>query len=123
MATIPIIETDRERLRQVFTSLLANAVKFTHRGEVRVELTTGLDHVEIAVSDTGPGIDPEDRERIFDMFERIGDAARSNPISSGSGLGLTVSRQLVLLLQGTITLEDAAPHGSRFVLRLPIARC
>ncbi len=118
-----VIESDRERLRQVVTSLLANAVKFTDRGQVRIELLTRPDYVEIAVCDTGPGIPPEDRERIFDMFEQVGDAARSNPISSGSGLGLTVSRQLVMLLQGTLTVEDADPHGSRFVLRLPVARC
>ncbi len=120
---VPEIETDRERLRQVITSLLANAVKFTHRGEVRIELTVGEEQVEIAVADTGPGIPPEDRERIFDMFEQLGDTARSNPLIHGSGLGLTVCRQLALLLQGSLTLDETSPRGSRFTLRLPILRC
>src|SRR5690606_31008220 len=113
-AELPLLHTDPQRLRQLLTALLSNAIKFTSQGRVRTEvlLHSATDHrmgscgeyslfpdrqVEISVVDTGPGIAPENRERIFGPFEQVGDPSRSDSMTRGSGLGLTVARQLARL--------------------------
>jgi PAS domain S-box-containing protein len=136
---LPPIETDPQRLRQLLTALISNAVKFTSRGEVRLDVLPrgGPDHsddseeesyslfpdshVELRVVDSGPGIAPEDRERIFDAFEQVGDPARSQSMYRGTGLGLTIARQLSNLLCGDLSVGEAPGGGSIFRLRLPIA--
>jgi signal transduction histidine kinase/CheY-like chemotaxis protein len=122
------VVTDPARVRQVLLNLMANAVKFTDEGRVRVEL--GLrrvgpdaaqadgqsDYVWIRVSDTGPGIAPEDRERIFEEFEQ----AESGVTRGGTGLGLAISRKLAQLLGGRLELESSEPGvGSNFVVTIP----
>ena len=118
------LQTDPDRLRQLLVPLVGNAVKFTARGEVRVtvrgaEGPRGEEQVEIAVADTGPGISPEDRERIFDAFEQLGDPSRSDSLNRGTGFGLTIARQLAGLLRGSLTVEGREGDGSVFRLRLP----
>ena len=76
--------------------------------------------VEFRVSDTGPGVAPEDQERIFAPFEQIGDPARSESMVRGSGLGLTVARQLSRLLRGSLVLDRTSVAGSSFCVRLPV---
>ena len=131
---VPMVETDPQRLRQLLVGLLSNAVKFTSRGAVRVECRAALadggepgayslfpeSQVEIRVADTGPGVSAEDRERIFDAFEQLGDPARSQSMSRGTGLGLTIARQLAHLLGGTLYLAESSADGSCFCLRLPL---
>lgn len=116
---LPTIETDVERLRQILAALLANAIKFTSRGSIGMAVRADPTVLEFTVTDTGCGLDPADSERIFAPFEQLGDSARPNPILHGSGLGLTVARQLATLLGGSLTLAATSPAGSRFVLRLP----
>jgi signal transduction histidine kinase len=133
---MPALETDPERLRQLLQALVSNAIKFTSRGAVHVavravtawerpsELRAAgrgreVPAVEISVSDTGPGIAPEDRERIFDAFEQLGDPARHDSMSRGTGLGLTIARQLARLLRGTLEVDGAPGEGSVFRLRIP----
>ncbi len=128
--------TDPDRLRQILLALLTNAVKFTPRGGVRVEVRAseeGSDvpgqeagesfvappFVEIVVRDTGPGIPPEERERIFDAFEQLGDPSRSGSMRHGTGLGLTIARQLAALLRGDLRLESDGGPGAVFRLCLP----
>jgi signal transduction histidine kinase len=100
-------------------NLLSNAVKFTPRGgavEVVARRTDGT--VEIAVSDTGPGIAPEDQEAIFEAFRQVGtDVTRKR---EGTGLGLALTRRFVELHGGTIRVESAVGRGSTFTVRLPI---
>lgn len=113
------VRGDPLRLRQVVTNLLSNAIKFTPSGEVTLaaRLVPGPDRLEIAVTDTGPGIPPEDLVRIFDRFRQGGpDTARR---FGGSGLGLAICRRLVTAMGGTIAAENAEPRGSRFVMRIP----
>jgi signal transduction histidine kinase len=126
---LPPLETDPQRLRQILVSLLANAVKFTSRGEVRlqVEVPAGSEYelfpeplIEFTVSDTGPGVAHEDRERIFGPFEQIGDPSRSESMTHGTGLGLTIARQLSQLLRGRLYLAESSVQGSRFCLQLPL---
>jgi PAS domain S-box-containing protein len=117
---LPDLVTDAARLRQLLAALFANAVKYTSRGEIRVGARVVGSEVEIYVKDTGPGIPDADRERIFSPFEQAANSARSNPIVHGSGLGLTVSRQLANLLHGSLVLDESGPDGSRFCLRLPL---
>jgi signal transduction histidine kinase len=135
---LPLVETDPQRFRQLLISLLSNAVKFTSRGEIAVRATL-LDgsagaradageyslfpdrEVEITVVDTGPGVPPEHRERIFGPFEQLCDPARSDSMTRGSGLGLTVARQLAHLLHGKLFLAETSPSGSRFCVRLPVS--
>ncbi|HLM68133.1 MAG TPA: ATP-binding protein, partial [Longimicrobium sp.] len=98
---------------------------FTDRGTVSVALQSveGIEGegavrrrwVEVRVSDTGPGIAPEDRERIFHEFEQVSGAGARG----GTGLGLTISRKLARLLGGELRVESAPGHGSTFILRLP----
>ncbi|MEM9789313.1 MAG: HAMP domain-containing sensor histidine kinase [Planctomycetota bacterium] len=124
---LPTLETDAGKLQQVVFNFLSNAVKFTPDGgvvtlAVRREPSAKPNHpgfVRIGVSDTGPGIDPEDHQRVFEKFVQL-DAAETRR-HGGTGLGLTISRQLAQLLQGTIELDSALGRGATFTLRLPIA--
>jgi signal transduction histidine kinase len=106
---------DRDRLRQVFVNLLSNAIKFTKRGGIRIRLSVDGDAVRVEVEDTGSGIAPEDRERIFDKFERVG-----SQTEEGSGLGLPIARDLVELHHGRLWVESEPGKGSRFIARLPV---
>ena len=137
-AACPPLETDPERLRQLVQALVSNAIKFTSRGEVSVSIRETwarerpddlrdpargrqVAAVEIAVSDTGPGIAPADRERIFDAFEQLGDPSRHDSMTRGTGLGLTIARQLTRLLRGALLVDERPGGGSIFRLRLPRA--
>ncbi len=113
------IKGDPLRLRQIVTNLLANAIKFTAAGEVTlaVRLAAAPDTLEITVSDTGPGIPPEELPRIFDRFRQAGpDTARR---FGGSGLGLAICKRLATAMEGTIVAESRMGEGSRFTLRVP----
>ena len=114
-----ILRTDETKLRQILINLLGNAVKFTSKGAIRMELALahGGSAATFSVSDTGSGITPEDLERIFEPFVQArGSFSRSH---EGTGLGLSVSRQLARLLGGDITVSSTVGQGSTFVVTIP----
>jgi len=117
----PRLATDATRLRQVLLNLLGNAVKFTQRGSVELRLQPGADGsgVRIEVADTGPGIPPELRARLFQDFVRQDD--RETAAIEGSGLGLALAARLAALLGGRIGQDDNFGGGSVFWLELPLA--
>jgi PAS domain S-box-containing protein len=118
------LETDPDRLRQLLLALVTNAVKFTAQGEVRIgtrSVPEAPDALEISVSDTGPGISPEDHARIFEAFEQLGDPSRTDSMRRGTGFGLTIARKLARLLRGSVRVEGREGGGSVFVVRLPRA--
>jgi signal transduction histidine kinase len=117
----PPVKADPDKLHRVLMNLISNALKFTPAtGEVTVMATPETpDMVRLAVRDTGPGIPPAERERVFDKFYQVGRLDGQRP--SGSGLGLTITRHLVELHGGRIWAEDALPGGSTFVVLLPAA--
>ena len=112
---------DPDRISQVITNLLTNAVRYNRKGgRVSVALRDeGADAV-LSVSDTGVGIVPDDRARIFDRFYRV-DKARSRSVG-GSGLGLAISKAIVEAHGGTIACESAPETGTTFAVRLPRRR-
>ncbi len=116
-----LLRGDPARILGVLTNLLSNAVKFTSRGgKVGVELLADEVHpqfLRFAVSDTGIGIEPELRERIFQPFSQA-DASTSRRFG-GTGLGLTIAKQLVELMGGTIGLDSTLGAGSRFFFQIP----
>jgi signal transduction histidine kinase len=117
---LPVILSDRMRLRQVLTNLVNNAIKFTEQGTVYIRARTRDEGetFEIRVADTGPGI-PQDRlERIFEKFHQIDSATTRN--FSGAGLGLYIVKTFVDLLDGNISVESKIGAGSVFTVRLPI---
>jgi CheY-like chemotaxis protein/anti-sigma regulatory factor (Ser/Thr protein kinase) len=114
------LTADRQRLVQVFLNLLSNAVKYnSEHGVVTLSCGESKDkgNLTVLVADTGPGIAPELRDRIFTPFERLG-AERSGV--EGTGLGLALSLQLVQAMGGTIALESEMGTGSTFSVTLPI---
>ena len=112
--------TDRLKLKQILHNLLSNAIKFTATGsvELRVEPSAQSDHVLFHVKDTGPGIPPEQYERIFEKFSQ--GHARISYEHGGTGLGLSLSRALAELLGGTLTMQSHVGEGSVFTLCLPV---
>lgn len=110
---------DEARLRQVLINLLGNAVKFTQEGGVTLRLGTmenRISHLLLEIEDTGPGIAPEDRQRIFEPFVQLGDQGGSK----GTGLGLTITRQFVQLMGGHVGVESVPGKGSLFRIDLPL---
>jgi two-component system, NtrC family, sensor kinase len=115
---VDLVTGDERRLRQVLFNLLSNAVKFTPEdGSVIVAASRVDGEVRVSVTDTGPGIAPEDRERIFEEFQQTDVGVQQ---SEGTGLGLALSKRLVELHGGRIWVESEVGHGSRFVFTLPI---
>jgi signal transduction histidine kinase len=108
----PVIVTDGDRVLQIIVNLLSNAFRWTPEGgRIEVELSAENGSVSVAVADTGPGIDEEERERIFRPFwSRDG---------GGTGLGLAIARELAVALGGRLVLDSTPGKGSRFVLVLP----
>jgi two-component system, OmpR family, sensor kinase len=115
LASDPVLATDGDRVLQIVSNLLDNAFAWTpDGGRIELELTSANGTVSVAVSDSGPGIGPEERERIFRPFwSRAGD---------GTGLGLPIARELAHALGGELALESQVGKGSRFELRLPARR-
>jgi signal transduction histidine kinase len=115
---VDLVIGDERRLHQIVFNLLSNAVKFTPAGGKVVVAANRVDgEVRVSVTDTGPGIQPEDRERIFLEFQQteIGVQQRE-----GTGLGLALSKRLVELHGGRIWVESENGQGSRFVFALPL---
>lgn len=116
---LPAALADETRLQQVLTNLVGNAVKFTDEGEITVQAELRDGQLLISVTDTGIGISPADQERIFGSFEQVdGGATRSR---GGTGLGLTITRQLIVLQGGDITVNSEPGVGSTFRFSLPVA--
>ncbi len=114
---VDIVHGDERRFRQIVFNLLSNAVKFTPAGGSVTVASARVDgEVHISVTDTGPGIAPDDQERIFEEFQQteVGVEQRE-----GTGLGLALSKRLVELHGGRIWVESELGHGSRFVFTLP----
>lgn len=115
---------DPGRLRQIVFNLTSNAVKFTKSGRVEIRAsaveTDGQSRLRIAVSDTGPGIDPAEREKIFDRFKRGREQETGR--QGGLGLGLALCRENAALMDGSITLESALGVGSEFTFECPAER-
>jgi signal transduction histidine kinase len=106
-------DADAERLHQALTNLIDNAIKFTGPGgEVRVTAWRAEDEVGVTVTDTGPGIGPEERARVFERFYR-GDGG------GGSGLGLAICREIAAAHGGSMRLKSEPSHGSAFTIALP----
>jgi signal transduction histidine kinase/ActR/RegA family two-component response regulator len=113
------VHSDPSRLRQVLLNLSGNAVKFTDRGSVHLSLQRSPEgDTLIEVTDTGPGIAPDQHERVFDAFHQSdGSFGRKH---GGTGLGLTISRELARALGGELVCTDAPGGGARFVFTLPL---
>ncbi|MCI4662504.1 MAG: ATP-binding protein [Neomegalonema sp.] len=107
------VAVDEKRLRQIIINLLSNAMRYTEKGSVSLSITYRSEVAEILVADTGCGIAPEDLERIWQPFERGGNAA-----IAGSGLGLTITKLLVNILGGDIEVTSTLGQGSAFRVRL-----
>ena len=113
---------DEVRIRQIFTNLLNNAVKFTDKGSVSLKIRgkkteDGKINLVITVWDTGIGIKPEDRDMLFKKFERL-EMERNNTIE-GTGLGLAITKSLIDLMNGTIEVESEYGKGSIFTVTIP----
>ena len=115
---IGFISADLARLRQVLNNILSNAVHFTPKlGQVGVTAERNGDWLDIAVSDSGPGIPKDDRERVFEPFNRIKDSKHQ---TDGPGLGLTIVRRFIELHGGAVLIRGNKARGTTVVCRLPV---
>jgi signal transduction histidine kinase len=109
---------DEQRLTQVLLNLVGNAIKFTDAGEVRITAGVADGHFALSVSDTGPGIPPQERDRIFEKFHQVD--ASSTRAKGGTGLGLAIAKQIVEMHGGSIWVESTLGQGSTFRMELPV---
>jgi hypothetical protein len=114
---LPVILGDRDRLIQVLINLVSNAVKFTKRGFISVSASREEDGATLTVADTGVGIGPEDKDKIFEKFKQVGDTLTDKP--QGTGLGLAICKQIVEHHKGSIRVDSQPGGGSVFTIFLP----
>ncbi|HXV21694.1 MAG TPA: ATP-binding protein, partial [Desulfuromonadales bacterium] len=112
-------ESDPIKVRQVLVNLTSNAAKFTEQGEIRLALERQEEGIRLAVSDTGVGIRESDLEMLFTAFSQLEDVKTRR--HEGTGLGLTITRQMVGLLGGRIQVDSTYGRGTTFAVLLPAA--
>ena len=116
--TLPLVNADENRVEQILYNLIGNAIKFTEQGEVSVDAVQSKNTIKISVTDTGIGIAPNKLSVIFNSFEQL--HGHNKRQQSGTGLGLAVTKQLVELHGGTISVTSTENEGSCFSFTLPI---
>ncbi|MGB3493036.1 MAG: ATP-binding protein [Elainellaceae cyanobacterium] len=113
-----IIQGDERCLRRVLVNLIANAIKFTDSGFVRLQLTDlDAEHIEICVQDSGIGMSPDQLPYIFELFHQADQSLRRR--HSGTGLGLAITSSMVQMMNGEISVESVEGEGSTFRVRIP----
>jgi signal transduction histidine kinase len=117
-ATLPVLTLDPDRLGQVLGNLLSNAIKYTPAGGT-VSISAGVENesIWIRVSDTGPGIAPEDQADLFVPFRRI---KQNKNQERGMGLGLSIAQELTVAQAGRLEVESSPGQGSHFTVWLPL---
>lgn len=117
---LPIIHADKDKLNQVFSNLLDNAIKYSlSPGNVNLTGYSGKDMVEIQVIDSGVGLSESDQKHIFDRFFQV-DKSRRSSSGKGAGLGLSISKEVIEAHGGTITVQSSPGKGSTFTVKLPL---
>jgi len=117
-ADLPLIKTDRDKLKQVVLNLLSNSAKFTEKGEIKVAVWTVNGWMKLAVSDTGIGMNQDAINYIFEEFRQV-DMSTTRKYG-GTGLGLAIVKRLTNLLGGDIAVESEEGKGTKFTVTLPI---
>ena len=112
-----ILFSDINRIKQILTNLINNAIKFTHKGFIELSYKTTNNKIKIFVKDTGIGLSEEQKEYIFSRFRQADE--KISRVYGGTGLGLTISKNLAELLDGNIYVESELDKGSSFILELP----
>ena len=117
---IPIVQTDAGKIQQVLYNILSNAVKFTpENGNIHISASMLDDlNIRISITDTGPGIAPENQEKIFEKFRQIDGSITRD--TAGTGLGLAICKELAEMLAGTISIDSELEKGCTFHLDIPI---
>ena len=119
---VPLVLTDREKLAEVFTNLIGNALKFTPKGgTVTISSQKKGDMVETNVTDTGVGISEENIPKLFKKYGKIGESYATMSPSTGTGLGLYITKQYLEKMQGAISVKSTIGKGTTFTFSLPIA--
>lgn len=108
--------SDAFRIKQIVNNLVGNAIKYTDKGEVTVAVAIGNGKMTISVADTGCGMTPEEQQRVFNAFTRLPDAQGKE----GVGLGLSITREIVQRLGGSINLTSRKGSGSKFTVIIPV---
>lgn len=116
-----MVYADSDRVSQVFTNLIGNALKFTDKGYIQIVVNELEKEIECVVIDTGSGIEPEDLPKIFDKFEQFGKGrlADEGPEVKGTGLGLSIVKELIKMHKGKIWAESELGKGSKILFTLP----
>jgi len=115
---LPYLNADRDKLVQVVTNLIGNAIKFTDEGEISIGFECSNGELLTYVSDTGIGIADENHELVFEKFKQVGDILTDKP--SGTGLGLSICREIINHHEGRIWVESELGKGSTFYFTLPL---
>lgn len=118
--TLPRIRSDKTKLRQVFINLIGNAIKYTEKGSVAVSAETDENAVSVLIRDTGIGMTPEQRAKLFDKFYRIRTTQTQN--ITGTGLGLWITRQLIEKMGGEIYVDSIEGSGTQIKFTIPLAK-
>ncbi|MDD5079466.1 MAG: ATP-binding protein [Candidatus Omnitrophica bacterium] len=113
---LPVFRFDRDKIIQVMTNLVNNAIKFTEKGSIILATTKKGNAVCVTVEDTGPGVKQEDIPRLFQSFEQLGDVKDRK---GGTGLGLAISKEIIEKHGGDIYVESAVGAGTKFIFTLP----
>ncbi|MCO6451937.1 MAG: sensor histidine kinase [Caldilineales bacterium] len=116
-SSLPVFDLDANRMAQAIGNLLSNAIKYTPEGgQVTVEAVNTAEEIRIQVADTGPGIQPEEQQRVFEPFYR---SQQQKRFPQGLGVGLTLARDIVRAHGGELELQSTPGDGSTFAIRLP----
>lgn len=117
---LPLVMTDGTRLRQIFTNIIGNAIKYTITGSVVVDVRTDDKNIVVRVSDTGLGMSAEAQKQLFQKFYRI--KTKETQDIRGTGLGLWITRQILHTMKGEISVESIQGKGSDFIVTFPIGQ-
>lgn len=117
---LPLVSSDRQKVKQILLNLLSNALKFTHHGGVTIVARRNARDrmLSLSVADTGIGIAPTDQDRVFEDFRQLDNSPTR--AYGGTGLGLSICRRLAQMLDGRISLDSTVGKGSTFTLTLPL---